>query len=78
MITNSQLSFFSDKNHSKQIIHPHLMYYWYQVILAKKKRYFHIPTSWLKIKKKMINLLVFKIFAITGVHKIKKMKNKPS
>lgn len=53
------------------------MYYWYQVILAKK-RYFHIPTSWLKIKKKMINLLVFKIFAITGVHKIKKMKNKPS
>lgn len=54
------------------------MYYWYQVIFAKKRRYFHIPTSWLKIKKKMINLLVFKIFAITGVHKIKKMKNKPS
>lgn len=26
----------------------------------------------------MINLLVFKIFAITGVHKIRKMKNKPT
>lgn len=54
------------------------MYYWYQVILAKKKDIFIFLLHGSKLKKKMINLLVFKIFAITGVHKIKKMKNKPS
>lgn len=52
------------------------MYYWYQVILAKEEDIFIFLLH--GYKKKMINLLVFKIFAITGVHKIKKMKNKPS
>lgn len=54
------------------------MYYWYQVILAKKKIFSYSYFMVKNLKKKMINLLVFKIFGITGVHKIKKMKNKPS